>query len=114
MLDRTPRPNGGRVFVSYRRGDDAAWAALLRESLRKNLPKTQVFMDVGSLGAGDSLKMIRDSVATADVFIAVIGPGWLDCKDNKTGQRRLASPTDWVRLEVRVALDLDKALIPPG
>jgi TIR domain-containing protein len=112
MSDKSTRRGGGRIFVSYRRGDDAVWATLLRETLRKYLPKTPVFMDVASLGAGDSLKLIRDSVATADVFIAVIGPGWLDCKDAKSGQRRLDNPVDWVRLELRVALDLDKALIP--
>jgi TonB family protein len=71
-----------------------------------------VFMDVAGIEAGrDFRKAIDESVATCGVLLALIGPGWLDEKNEK-GERRLDDPSDFVRVETASALRRDIAVIP--
>jgi hypothetical protein len=44
-------------------------------------------------------------------MVVLIGDVWLSAKDH-TGQRRLDSPKDWVRLEIETALRRDIPIIP--
>jgi TonB family protein len=69
-------------------------------------------MDVAGIEAGrDFRKVIDESVATCGVLLALIGPGWLDEKNEK-GERRLDDPSDFVRVETASALRRDIAVIP--
>jgi hypothetical protein len=45
------------------------------------------------------------------VLLAVIGPDWLNASD-QNGARRLASQSDYVRLEISAALERDIPVIP--
>jgi hypothetical protein len=69
-------------------------------------------MDVVGIEAGrDFRKVIDKNVASCGVLLAVIGPSWLDAKD-ETGLRRLDNPMDFVRLETAAALKRDIPVVP--
>lgn len=86
-----------RIFISYRRSDTSAAAAALHERLTVALPHAEVFRDVESLvPAADWRKAILHAVQSADWFIALLGPGWVD--------ERLTDRSDLVRIEISTAL----------
>jgi hypothetical protein len=61
-------------------------------------------MDVDAIEPGvDFVERIESAVASADVFLAIVGRGWVTAKDAR-GQRRLDNPNDFVRREVGAAL----------
>jgi hypothetical protein len=69
-------------------------------------------MDVAAIDVGrDFRRAIDESVATCGVLLALIGPGWLDEKD-ENGNRRLDDPGDFVRVETASALRRDIPVIP--
>lgn len=97
-----------RVFISYRRSDCQAQANGLMGDLRWR--GAQVFMDLDSIPAGtDFEEYIHGWIAHADVVLVLIGDNWLE----ETGAgRRLDREDDFVRLEVRAALEQGKRIIP--
>ena len=100
------------VFVSYRREDSAASAGRLGDRLTRELGDGHVFMDVDGIPLGANfVKHLTAEVATCDVLLTVIGPQWLDVKD-ESGGRRLDDPDDFVRVEIRAALQRDIPVIP--
>jgi hypothetical protein len=50
-------------------------------------------------------------VSRCDRLLAIIGPHWLDARDT-TGCRRVDSPSDWVRAELRTAFQLKIPVVP--
>jgi hypothetical protein len=59
-------------------------------------------MDIDTIQPGvDFAQAIQDEVARCDVVLAIIGKRWL----NPTARRRLAEPTDYVRIELTSALE---------
>ena len=69
-------------------------------------------MDIDTIGPGeDFAQVIRETVDSCHVFIAVIGKNWLTITD-KSGNRRLDNPKDFVRLEIASALDHKIRVIP--
>jgi hypothetical protein len=102
----------GGIFVSYRRDDAAHAAGRLVDRLQKSFRRDQIFFDIDNIDPGlDFVKTISEKVSACDVLLAVIGPSWLDAKDNK-GQRRLDDPRDFVRIEIESALKRDVRVIP--
>src|SRR4051812_38715986 len=76
------------IFISYRRADARADAGRLYDRLHLRYAD-RVFRDVGSLEPGVEWQEAIDRVlATTDVFIVVIGPGWLSAAD-ANGKRRI-------------------------
>ena len=69
-------------------------------------------MDVEDIPAGvDFAKYLSDQVAASRVFLAVIGPTWLDAKD-ESGGRRIDDPDDFVAIEITAALARNIRVIP--
>lgn len=102
----------GKIFISYRRDDSAAWAGRLYMALEKQFKKSQLFMDVDHIAPGlDFVKVLDEQVGQCDVLLAVIGKGWLEARNDK-GERRLDDPKDFVRLEIESALRRDVRVIP--
>lgn len=100
------------VFISYRRDDAAAYAGRLYDGLRERYGNEHVFMDVDRIQPGENFAaVIERSVHAADVVLVVIGPRWL-AVSNDAGRRRLDDPEDFVRLEVKAALDSGRRVIP--
>jgi TIR domain len=78
---RRPRtiPTGCKIFVSYRRDDDPNGAARIRDALTAEFSRSSVFMDVDDLLAGLRFDQeLAKALAACDVFLAIIGPRWMD------------------------------------
>ncbi len=98
-----------KIFISYRRDDSAGYAGRVHERLQREF---SVFMDFDSIPLGVNVsKVIGDEVAKCDTLLAVIGPGWLDARD-ENGNRRLENPDDFVRIEIGAALKRGIRVIP--
>ena len=103
--------SGPRVFISYRRGDCLPHANLLATTLRHRLD-ADVCLDIDSIPPGaDFPQYIASEVASCDVLIAMIGDDWLAAAD-ATGRPRLDNPKDWVRLEIKSAIERGIPVIP--
>src|ERR1700693_1357980 len=84
----------GAIFVSYRRSDSQGEAGRLFDDLVKHFGEDTVFMDVAGIEAGrDFRKAIEEGVTKCGVLLVMIGPEWLDAKDEH-GRRRLQDPSD--------------------
>jgi hypothetical protein len=84
----------------------------LEDRLRQTYERHRLFMDVPSIKFGQNLENeISDRIAACDVMLVVIGPDWLDARDD-AGARRLDNPRDFVRFEVETALDRNVYVIP--
>ncbi len=100
------------VFINYRRDETAGVAGRLHDKLAGGLPKGSVFMDVDAMVPGiDFTKQLGDQVGKCSIVLAIIGPGWVDAKDD-AGNRRLDNPKDWVRVELSAALHRDIPVVP--
>lgn len=99
------------IFISYRRSDAGPYARLLQIQFGQRLHGTTVFMDLDSIEAGtDFAEAIEAAVSSCHVLIALIGRRWLTTDEG--GRRRLDDPDDYVRLEIRTALERQARVIP--
>jgi hypothetical protein len=64
-----------------------------------------------AFGSSNFVKRLTAEVQSCDVLLAVIGPNWLDARD-EDGNRRLDNPHDFVRIEISAALQRDIPVIP--
>ena len=101
-----------KLFISYRRDDSAGYAGRVHDRLQREFGGNLLFMDVDSIPLGTNfVKAIDEEVAKCDVLLAIIGPGWLDARD-EDGNRRLDNPADFVRIEIETALKRGIRVIP--
>ena len=100
------------IFINYRREDSAATAGRLHDRLAQVFGRKRIFMDVDQIPAGiDFVAHLNSQVAACSVLLVVIGPHWLEVK-NEAGQRRLNQPDDFVAIEIAAALARDIRVIP--
>jgi hypothetical protein len=100
------------VFISYRREDAEGSAGRLYDRLVTRFDPKLVFMDLYSIKAAAEWKStITETVSNCDVLLAVIGPRWSSVTD-ETGRRRLDSEDDYVRREIRTALESQVRVLP--
>ena len=101
-----------KIFINYRRDDSAGTAGRLHDRFVQTFGRKNLFMDVDHIPAGvDFVDYLRSQVAACDVFLAVIGPNWLDAKDD-SGRRRFDNPDDFVTIEIAAALARNIRVIP--
>src|SRR6476659_990150 len=101
-----------KIFINYRRDDSIATAVHLHERLAQVFGRDNLFMDVDNIPFGiDFEEHLNGQVAACDVMLVVIGPNWLNAKDD-TGQRRLQQPDDFVAIEIAAALARNIRVIP--
>jgi len=106
------RTVAAKVFISYRRDDSAGQAGRIQDRLEREFGRDLLFMDVDAIPLGmNFVKILHEEVAKCGVLLAVIGPNWLDVRD-EDGNRRLDNPNDFVRLEIAAALQRDIPVIP--
>jgi len=80
------------VFISYRRADAQGWAGRLGEDLAHAFGDVARFFDLSSIPPGtDFIAEIERAVASAVAVLVLIGPRWLDLRDEH-GTRRLDDP----------------------
>jgi hypothetical protein len=101
-----------KIFISYRRTEASFAASQLREKLAEKFGADNLFIDVDSGFAGRDFGIyVRSTLRECDVFLALIGPQWLEARDD-AGRPRLEQENDWVRLEIVAALERDIPVIP--
>jgi len=100
------------IFISYRRADTTEISRELYDRLTARLGTDRVFRDLDAIPAGaDFEQRIRAALRTCKAMIVLIGPHWLDIKD-EAGKRRLDEPDDFVRIEVTSALQRNLKVFP--
>ena len=100
-----------KLFISYRRADAEASAGHLCTLLRQQFGRDRVFLDTRSIPFGEAFeRVIRTQIDAADKVVALIGPTWLEAR-NERG-RRLDQSDDMVRFELATALASGKPVVP--
>jgi len=99
----------GKIFVNYRRDDERAMAARIRDRLAQTFGEANVFMDVDNLLAGQRFdRELEKALGQTDVFLAVIGPRWMGL----LAERQASGERDYVREEIAGALQRGIVVIP--
>ena len=111
------RPNGTKVFISYRRSDSADVAGRLYDLLITKIGKEEVFFDVDVIPIGvDFQHYIREIMPMCALVIAIIGRGWM--KKPRLGSSMLdylfKRPTadDFVQIELECAIECGIPIVP--
>ncbi|BDI04264.1 SUMF1/EgtB/PvdO family nonheme iron enzyme [Sphaerotilus microaerophilus] len=100
------------IFISYRRQDSLKEARAIFERLSREFGAHQVFIDQEGLDYGvDFVDSLERQLQHCQVMLALIGPGWIDAKDG-SGRRRLDDVNDFVRIELRTALQRNIRVVP--
>ena len=103
---------GGTIFINYRRDDSAGTAGRLRDRLADAFGPDSLFIDVDNIPPGvDFVGHLSAQVAVCDVFLAIVGPNWLNAID-QAGCRQIDNPDDFVRIEIATALARNIRVIP--
>jgi hypothetical protein len=89
------------VFISYRRAGGSELAQLVRAALTRR--GYRVFMDVRELAAGPFDAALKASLERATNVVVLLTPGCLE---------RCASPGDWLRQEISLALSGGGNVVP--
>ena len=101
-----------RIFINYRRMDTEGYVGRLYDHLIQQFKPENIFMDVQNIEPGaDFVQVLENAVAQCEVFIAMIGPHWLNLTDD-SGERRLDQWNDFVRIEIESAIKHEKLVIP--
>ena len=94
-----------KIFVSYRRNDTKQIVPSIYNYTTQAFGANSVFVDTSNISAGeDFLQKISADLHQARIMLVVIGSQWLG--GDTQGQRRIDTPNDPIRLEVRMGLDL--------
>ncbi|HEV8558373.1 MAG TPA: trypsin-like peptidase domain-containing protein [Actinophytocola sp.] len=100
------------VFVTYRTVDERFGASAVYHGLARQFGPGRVFLDHQSIGPGEEYpESIRAALEEVHILVVLIGPEWL-CEDTRTGVRLLDREGDWVRREIRRALERKILIIP--
>lgn len=109
MVDTAASPKR-KIFISYRRADSPDFVERIRDWFAWKYGRDSVFMDFDTIPPFTPFAdFIREQVAACDLLVAIIGPHWM-----KTLQERIknADDEDYVRTEIRLALELKKPIAP--
>jgi tetratricopeptide (TPR) repeat protein len=104
------------IFISYRRDDALPTATRLDADLTSLFGAEAVYRDVTRTRAASPWPaVIEEKARGCTVMLVMIGPRW-QTASHETGDRRgfprLSDPDDWVRREIRFALDEQRVVIP--
>jgi hypothetical protein len=95
-----------RFFISYRRSDTAEFVETLDRRVREDMGSQSVFRDAADLIAGEPFeRRLFEEINASDIVLVVIGPAWAAPLKGGTNGSRLDDPDDFVRREVRAALE---------
>src|SRR5258708_5556710 len=99
----------GKVFINYRRADDAGFTHALHSRLESEFAAGDLFMDVeGSIKPGDDfVEVLNAQVEASDVVLVVIGLRWVESFTSHQG-----GSEDFVLIEIEAALEQRKRIIP--
>src|SRR5262245_61538900 len=97
------------MFLSYRRDDTGGEAGRLSDTIRRTVGRSVAFRDAIDIMPGDNFQAVLErELGTVTFVLVLIGRRWLD-----ELKRRLGLPeTDYLRMEVAIALHARKRVIP--
>ena len=98
------RRTQGHAFISYRRGDTAAYAGRLHDRLNVSFPG-QIFIDREIPAGADFVTAIEQKLEGCTAVIVLIGENW-------AAGDRLKDRGDFVRLEIATALKRNLRVFP--
>jgi len=100
------------IFINYRTGDGEKAAVLIDNELLRTFGDAKVFRDRRAMEPGTHFPPELDRrLEMSTVVLVLIGHDWLKVTD-KSGNRRIDNPKDYVHYEIRRALDLGKKVVP--
>lgn len=106
------RSGGFDIFISYRRLDAAWVAGRIHDFLKIHFDAGRIFRDVEQLRLGVKFpKAIEAALNNCKVMLVIVGDKWLTTA-YEDGRRRLDNPTDWVRIEIKTALERGILIVP--
>jgi hypothetical protein len=96
-----------KIFLNYRRQEEGGWAAeAIGTRLQNEFGVDRVFLDVKNIcPSGEWADVLRSEIATAAALVVLMGGNWHKIQDKETGNKRIAEEDDWVREEIRTAID---------
>src|SRR5215211_3946681 len=101
-----------KIFINYRRDDSRGIAGRLQDRLAQAFGRKNVLVGVDRLSGGVDFEVHQNNqVAACQAFVTVIGPNWLDAKD-EAGQRLLHHPEHSVAIEISAALARNIRVVP--
>ncbi len=100
-----------KVFINYRRADTKALAGRLADRLVAAIGHQNVFFDISAIAGGEDFEArITAAIDEAGVVLVLVGPHWTErFAATAPGDRE---DTDYVRLEIRAALERRKRVVP--
>jgi len=100
-----------RLFISYRRNEDAGFAGRLTDALEAAFGTDAVFRDIDDIRPGeDFVDALNTQLERVDLIVVLIGPSWM--RPSQDGVRRLDRSDDFVRMEIATGIAAGKALLP--
>lgn len=101
------------IFIGYRREDAPDACSRVYDALAPVFGPGAMFMDIDDMPYGrDFSEFVKTILPQCSVFLAMIGPRWLEVRD-ASGQRRLDDPKDLVRREIELALEAPDVQVIP-
>ena len=103
-----------KIFISYRREDAQHQADRLHAVIAPHVEDAarDIFIDIDNIPLGVNFAAhLDEKVSQCEVLLALIGPGWLEARNN-AGNRRLDDPEDFVRIEIASALKRGIPVVP--
>jgi tetratricopeptide (TPR) repeat protein len=101
------------IFINYRTADARFGAAATYELLAARFGRHRVFLDNQSIPAGMPYAAeLAHALEVMRVLLVFIGPTWLGDDNVTPGRSMLHCPGDWVRQEIRRALQRQVPIIP--
>src|SRR5262249_23818677 len=99
---------------NYRRKQEGGWAAdAIATRLAREFGAERIFLDVTGIPPGAKFaEQIRSEIARAVALVVVLGKDWYQIQDDETGEQRIARADDWVRSEIRTAVERQIPIFP--
>ncbi|MCB9436789.1 MAG: SUMF1/EgtB/PvdO family nonheme iron enzyme [Anaerolineales bacterium] len=98
-----------RLFVNYRRADNAQYVETLRTHFMYRYGRENVFMDFDSIPPFTHFAdFIREQVRAVDALVMIIGPRWVELLQDKAAKHE----PDYVLVELEEAVQHNKVVAP--
>jgi len=100
------------IFISYRHEGGSTIANIIYDELCQHFIRENIFKDVNSLNPGADFKEeIRKAISLSCCMLVLIDKTWAGQKD-ASGKIRAFQKDDFVRFEIRTAVENGLAIIP--
>lgn len=97
-----------KIFICYRRGDAGPYAELIYTYSSQIVGHAHVFLDVDSIPLGhDFRSYLRNYLDKVQILYVLIGPKWMEI-----GHSKFQDENDYVRYEIKYALEQGKIVVP--